>query len=84
LELVKEGLRNGVPLTPDFFVLAISAGAARDPELKSTVESLGYSIDDNRKAVTATIDSYQRLLKLQERYGFQWFAMQYPREVWLG
>lgn len=79
LALVKEGLRAGVTLTPDFFVLAISAGAARDPELKATVESLGYSIDDNQKAIEATKDSYRRLLKLKERYGFQWFAMQYPK-----
>lgn len=79
LGLIKEGLRAGVKLTPDFFALALTADADKDPELRETIESLGYSVHKNRSAIVATRASYQNVLALQKRHGFQWLVMQYPR-----
>ncbi len=79
LDVIKESLREGVKLTSDLFVLAVAVGAADDLSLKKIIEYHGYSIHKNRQAISATIESYQRLLALQRRFGFRWFAMQYPR-----
>ncbi len=79
LDLVKDGLRSGVVLTPDFLALAVSAAAEQDPELQPSLEAHGYSIANSQKAVEATANSYRRVLALQKQHGFMWFAMQYPK-----
>ncbi len=82
--LVKDGLKAGVKLTPDFLGLALSGGAEKDPTFKTTLDDVGFSIPQNRRGIIATIASYRRLIALQKRFGFRWLVMQYPKGSVLG
>jgi hypothetical protein len=77
-DLVLAGIADGVELTPDLLMVAMSSGGSHDTRLNRLLTDSGYRYLGYDKALIATRSSYLRMGELAKRHDFHWLIMQYP------
>lgn len=77
-DLVLKGIAEGVELTPDLLMVAMSSGGGQDTRLNQLIADSGYRHLDSATALIATRSSYLRMGELARQHDFHWLIMQYP------